>query len=125
MTKKELNAIEQKLQGLADRLSDQIWQMREEALRTTGNADDEGLPAEQLESASHEAEEERTLNLLETQQDVLREVEAAQARIVNGTFGKCTECGSAIAKHRLAAVPYACSCFACAAKQENQVGAIA
>jgi len=121
MTKKELKDYEEQLKALASRLSQQIWEMREEALRTTGNSDDAGLPAEQAECPSHETEEERTLNILESQQQVLREVEAAQSRLFDNTFGLCTECGSPITKTRLNAVPYASHCIGCADKLEHKL----
>ena len=40
----------------------------------------------------------------------------ALERIRRGTFGKCEECAAAIPKGRLAALPYARHCVACARK---------
>jgi RNA polymerase-binding transcription factor DksA len=41
-------------------------------------------------------------------------IEAALKRIEEGTYGKCVECGKAIAKRRLQALPEAEKCLSCA-----------
>ncbi|RKG69617.1 hypothetical protein D7W79_32825 [Corallococcus exercitus] len=44
----------------------------------------------------------------------LEEVEAALERIAQGRFGGCEQCGGAIGRQRLLAVPEARCCLACA-----------
>ncbi len=44
----------------------------------------------------------------------LRQVEEAIARVRDGTYGRCTECGEAIPERRLAALPWAERCVGCA-----------
>jgi RNA polymerase-binding transcription factor DksA len=44
----------------------------------------------------------------------LEEVEAALERIEQGRFGSCEQCGGAIGRQRLLAVPEARRCLACA-----------
>ena len=41
-------------------------------------------------------------------------IEAAIGRIDAGTYGECVECGNAISPQRLAALPTAAKCIACA-----------
>lgn len=41
-------------------------------------------------------------------------VEAALARLEEGTYGACQVCGTAIAAERLEVVPWAATCVACA-----------
>jgi len=41
-------------------------------------------------------------------------VEAALARIAEGTYGQCTVCHRAIVAERLEVVPWAATCVACA-----------
>ncbi len=48
----------------------------------------------------------------------LREIEAALARIENGQFGECLECGEDIAQKRLEFNPAVPLCIACATKKE-------
>lgn len=43
----------------------------------------------------------------------LRELEAAQARLADGTFGRCIDCGREIEFERLSAYPTAVRCFDC------------
>jgi RNA polymerase-binding protein DksA len=48
--------------------------------------------------------------LEENAEQILREIEAALARIEDGTYGTCEVCGSEIPQERLEAVPYATLC---------------
>ncbi len=43
----------------------------------------------------------------------LREIEAALARVAEGTFGMCERCGGAIGRQRLRALPEARYCVSC------------
>jgi RNA polymerase-binding transcription factor DksA len=45
--------------------------------------------------------------------DTIRELEEALLRLQAGTFGRCTDCGKAIGKPRIAANPSARRCPAC------------
>ena len=55
------------------------------------------------------------VDLAEITRDVeeIREIEAALLRIARGTYGRCIECGEAIGRQRLSAVPAASRCHAC------------
>jgi RNA polymerase-binding transcription factor DksA len=48
--------------------------------------------------------------------DALAEVEAAIARVSEGTYGNCERCGQPIAPARLEAMPAARLCISCASK---------
>jgi RNA polymerase-binding protein DksA len=54
------------------------------------------------------------VEVLQTERGILDEINAALARIDEGTFGDCTECGAAISETRLKAIPYAALCVRCA-----------
>jgi RNA polymerase-binding transcription factor DksA len=49
--------------------------------------------------------------LEENADHILLEIEAALARIDDGTYGLCTRCGRPIDAERLEAVPYATLCI--------------
>ncbi|MCS7006414.1 MAG: TraR/DksA C4-type zinc finger protein [Thermoleophilia bacterium] len=49
--------------------------------------------------------------LEENAEHLLAEIEAALARIEDGTYGTCVVCGKPIPEERLAAVPYASLCL--------------
>ena len=64
------------------------------------------------------------LDLAMVRRDVeeLRAIEAAQARLAEGTFGTCADCGDAIARDRLRAYPAALRCAACQNEFERRSG---
>lgn len=51
----------------------------------------------------------------------LRRISDAIERIDNGQYGFCDECGAAIGDARLAVLPHADMCIACAERGESQV----
>jgi RNA polymerase-binding protein DksA len=64
-------------------------------------------------------DQEFTLGLIENEQAMIEQIQDALARIDAGTYGKCTECGSPIAKPRLQAIPYTRHCIECARRLES------
>ncbi|MFO1323876.1 MAG: TraR/DksA family transcriptional regulator [Burkholderiales bacterium] len=66
------------------------------------------------------ADLETALDVAEVSRDAaeLREVEIAQGRLADGTYGECVDCGAAIPYARLAANPSAARCIACQEKLE-------
>jgi RNA polymerase-binding transcription factor len=65
-----------------------------------------------------------SLDLAEAQRDVqeLRDVEAARARLAEGSYGVCIDCGEAIADARLVAYPAAERCTECQTAYEKRRG---
>jgi RNA polymerase-binding protein DksA len=61
------------------------------------------------------------LGTAEAARDVteLREIEAAIARIAEGDYGECIDCGQEIAARRLAALPTARRCVQCQSRHEK------
>jgi DnaK suppressor protein len=57
--------------------------------------------------------------LLANEQYIVAEVRDALARIDNSSFGKCENCGKAIAPARLEAIPYTRYCVECASLQDE------
>jgi RNA polymerase-binding transcription factor DksA len=62
------------------------------------------------------------VTVLHTERSILDEINAALARIADGTFGRCRQCGEAISEQRLQALPYAPTCARCAKATEGQGG---
>jgi hypothetical protein len=52
------------------------------------------------------------------EQRELAEIDAALARIEDGTYGRCEVCGHAIGFQRLRAVPEARTCVNCSSRRE-------
>lgn len=62
---------------------------------------------------------EMASTLEENSTHVLTEIEAALARIEDGTYGLCTKCGQPIGEERLEALPWATLCIDDKRKQER------
>ena len=76
---------------------------------------DEGF----ADSGQVAAEQGETRMLAATLTEQLRDVETALAKLDEGSYGRCEECGGAILKARLQAIPYARLCVACARTVEQ------
>ena len=119
MTVPEMDTYRRRLVALADRLSRDVSELEEEALLPTGGEASGGLsdvPLHLGDLGSHQFEEEVTLDMVGKEEQILAEVKEAVERIDAGTFGRCEHCRRPISRERLAAVPYARHCVACAAK---------
>ncbi len=67
-------------------------------------------------------EEEMSFALLEMRTTMLARVDEALARVQNGTYGVCSDCGASIAPGRLRALPFAVRCRDCEARLEREAG---
>ena len=67
----------------------------------------------QAAAASQVFAQQRDLALRDKAGKELALVEAALARLDDGTFGRCLRCGDEIAAGRLEALPWAAYCIAC------------
>jgi DnaK suppressor protein len=70
-----------------------------------------------VDQASDDNEVHVNLRLLQIDAKLLRAIEAAIARIENGTYGICTNCEGEIGVARLKAVPWTSVCIACKGKK--------
>jgi len=119
MTATEKDTYRQRLVALADRLSWDVTELEEEALQPTGGEASGGLsnvPLHLGDLGSHQFEKEMSLDLVGKEEQILAEAKEAIERIDAGTFGRCEHCRKPISRERLAAVPYARYCIACADK---------
>ncbi|HEY1190326.1 MAG TPA: TraR/DksA C4-type zinc finger protein [Gemmata sp.] len=112
------------LEVLVERLTGGVKQLATEALRPVGP---EGTtaepPAHDPTGTGTEADEEIARGVLQSEEQILAEARAALARCDAGTFGTCERCGRAIARTRLAAIPYARNCIRCAREAETDTNA--
>ena len=67
----------------------------------------------QAAAATHVFEQQRDLALRERNEQHLAAVDAALARVDDGTYGLCESCGKPIAPERLEALPSAALCIDC------------
>jgi DnaK suppressor protein len=71
------------------------------------------------DTATETVDREIDYTLEATDGRLLAEIDAALARIENGTYGICVNCGAQIAPERLEAVPWATLCIECKRKEER------
>lgn len=122
MKKAELKVYKERLLALRARLRGDVTQMADAALKknrmeTTGNLS--SMPIHMADLGTDAYEQEFTLSLMETEEGTLGAIENALERIEEGTFGVCEECGVAIPKTRINAIPYVYLCVKCAARNER------
>ncbi len=84
--------------------------MHAEAMRDNrdqGSSDLSTMPVHMADIGTDNYEQEFTLGLLESERQLLREIDEALQRIVDGTYGVCLGTGKPINKSRLRAMPWA------------------
>lgn len=80
--------------------------------RSTLNDDDEHDP----DGAPLSAEWSRLTGLVAAAESELRQIEDAQSRVADGSYGVCSGCGERIPAVRLRVRPFADTCVSCSAK---------
>ncbi len=71
------------------------------------------LDADSSEQAVDLADDEALIGVDDVIRDEIRQIRAALARIANGTYGVCVQCGVPILQERLRARPTALRCVKC------------
>jgi DnaK suppressor protein len=117
MTNSDLNRNLNKLLALRAELLGDMTKMENDSLKD--HAKTVSIPTDKEELGSDNADQELTLTLLGSDENILDQVEAAIHRIEDGGYGWCEKCGEEIPKSRLNAIPYAVECVQCAAEQEE------
>jgi DnaK suppressor protein len=123
LTKAEMESFRQQLLALKKRVGGDLSELEEEALHAVGGEESGGLsnvPVHPADLGTDNFEEALALDLLENEEKILDEVNDALARIEQGTFGRCENCGQEISRERLKALPYARYCIRCARKIQGQ-----
>ncbi len=96
--------------------------MENEALRknrTAAAGDLSMMPIHMADIGTDNYEQEFTIGLIENERDILKEVDAALQRIVDGTYGICEATHKPISKARLRIKPWARYCIAYERSQEQ------
>jgi DnaK suppressor protein len=122
MKKSEMSAYRQILLSLRSRLRGDVTQLADEALkrnRQDASGDLSTMPIHMADIGSDTFEQDFTLTLMESEEKTLQKIEQALARIEDGTYGTCENCGESIPKARLQVIPFALQCVDCARKEEG------
>lgn len=59
--------------------------------------------------------------LIQMKAETLRKIDAALARLEEGDYGYCSDCGEPISQQRLRALPFAVRCKECEEVRENEL----
>lgn len=109
----ELKAmLESRRLGLSAELNGRLRGVRDGATARPHDGRDFG------EIADTDVQDEIQFTLLEMKAEILGKVNEALARLEDGRYGHCHECGDEIAAARLRALPFAVRCRDCEAERE-------
>lgn len=109
-----LQKITHQLQALRDDLTHRI-----EAIDVDVHHKKEPVEKDFAEQATQRENDEVLIALGEETQSTVTLIDAALARIKEGTYGNCIKCHQPIAEQRLMALPYAETCIKCSDEAEN------
>ena len=101
-----------------DIVSGQMQYHAEEALDCS-NTDKRGVTTHMADVSSDNSRHEMELKLLTEEGNVVKLIEDALQRLVDGEYGRCLECGEPIPEGRLKIRPYAIYCVKCKSRHEQ------
>ena len=118
-TKAELGEVRSELRDEVKRLRDELDLAEHEIddmLRDSGD----GAGDDAADAGSKTFEREHEMSLANNTRDMLVQAERALARIDNGSYGICENCGNPIGKARLQVFPRATLCMTCKQREERR-----
>jgi DnaK suppressor protein len=107
--------LEERQRDLQNEVQGKMRDVRSEG--TWGGKLNEVLDA--VESSEADIQEEIEFALIQMKGETLNKVNDALARLEQGDYGNCFECGQEIAEKRLRALPFAVRCKDCEEAREN------
>ncbi len=114
MNDTELQKLKEQLEGMKKDIYSDVEQTLTEMNAQSGNIPDPN------DRASVESDRSFELRLRGRERKLMEKIDEAIARIEDGTYGICDDCGEDIAVKRLEARPVAKFCIDCKTKQEQR-----
>lgn len=111
----DLNQVKNELEEERVRIVKQLGELGDEV----AGGDEIGAEEGFADSGAVSAERREVYTLIGTMRDSLGEIDAALARIADGSYGSCERCGKSVGDSRLEALPSARWCLDCAAVVER------
>jgi RNA polymerase-binding transcription factor len=119
-TSLDLDAFRQRLTDERARVAEERQRLLEDTSRSMeDSSDDDGVDSHLADSATETLDRELELTLEDNAGHMLASIDAALARIDEGTYGQCENCGRQISGERLEALPYATKCIECKRLEER------
>ncbi len=119
--KEEFAQFKKALLSLRERLVGKVDSMQDEALkrsRQDASGDLSNVPIHMADVGTDNYERELMIELIQSGEESVRNIDAALEKIEDGTFGICELCEKKINRERLKAVPHAKLCIDCQRKEE-------
>jgi len=123
MEPRKLERIRLQLHSLREKAMEEVTSLERGALNTSPReraGDLSGYGIHLADAASDAYDRDFNLSLVSLEQGMLKDIDAALAKIEGGAYGICELCGEAINESRLSAVPYARLCLHCKQHQEKK-----
>lgn len=118
LTKAELEGFRKLLMEKRREILGDVGSMESEAFRNQDNHS--SSPMHMADVGTDNFEQEFTLGLIQSERELLKEIQEALNRIDDGSFGICVATGKPIGKARLEAKPWAKYCIEYALMLENR-----
>lgn len=121
--KRELAEFRRMLIELRRKLSSNIDQLHNDALKTAGETVDDlsDVPAEHMaDRGSDNFVRDLKISILQNSDAELCDVNLALEKIDNGVYGQCEHCQDSIDRKRLKALPFARLCIQCRQAEEQK-----
>ena len=106
--------LEERRREIMDQVQEKIRDVRTES----PNSPTQGV-LDAAESSEADIQDEIEFALIQMKAETLNKINEALARLEEGTYGNCFECGDEIAQPRLRALPFAVRCKDCEEAREN------
>ena len=121
-TKKELDALRQRLLEERAELEEQLTTIEETSFSTSQSdlSGEVSFDEENADAGTFTFERERDLSIENNVRDLMGKIDRALARMDEGTYGICSRCGKPIEKARLRALPYVDLCLKDAQAQSRR-----
>ena len=122
MKRATLDKLKEKLLERRKQLMGDVSNIQTNSLsrRDDASGDLSVMPIHMADIGSDTFEKEFALDIIEGEQQELHEIDAALARMSNGSFAVCEVCGKKLSYERLSAVPYARLCIECKRHEEEK-----
>ena len=113
LSAKDIEFFRERLLERRARLLGDVSTLQDEARSQSGGSTGvaSSMPIHMADLGTDNYEKEFTLNLIQGERSLLREIDEALARINDGTYGICLATGKPIGKARLKAKPWAKYCY--------------
>jgi DnaK suppressor protein len=110
------------LQAILRRLRDETYEGIAK-YRQDQSEEKESSPGDEMDAARASAAVDTHANLIDRAETRLRLIDEALARVDNGTYGICADCGDEIGLQRLKVLPFAVRCVDCESRRSRTEGA--